>query len=80
MDNKISVLMTVYNDQEYLLESIKSILNQTYYNLELIIIDDLSDDNSSFFIDKIKDKRIKFFKLKKKLGRTKALNFGLQKM
>ena len=61
------------------LESIKSILNQTYYNLELIIIDDLSDDNSSFFIDKIKDKRIKFFKLKKKLGRTKALNFGLQK-
>jgi len=79
MKNKVSVLMTVYNSEEYVLDSIESILNQTYENFEFIIIDDLSDDKSNLIIENLKDKRIKFFKPNKKLGRTKALNYGLLK-
>ena len=50
--------MTVYNSEEYVLDSIESILNQTYENFEFIIIDDLSDDKSNLIIENLKDKRI----------------------
>ena len=52
MKNKISVLMTVYNAEKFLKESINSIKNQTYKNWELIIIDDFSSDKS---LSKIKE-------------------------
>ena len=78
MNNKISVLMTVYNCEKYVLESIQSILSQTYNNFEFIIVDDMSDDKTKIIIDSIDDKRIRFIKSSKKLGRTKALNYGLQ--
>lgn len=74
---KISVLMTVYNHDKYLKYSIKSIINQTYRNWELIIIDNGSTDNSKKEILKFKDKRIKKKFLKKNIGRTKCLNYGL---
>ena len=77
---KISILMTVFNAEEYLSYSIKSILKQTYKNWELLIIDDCSTDNSLRVIKNFRDKRIKIFKLKKHLGRTKSLNFGLKKI
>jgi len=77
--DKVSVLMTVFNAEKYLELSIKSILNQTYKNWELIIIDDKSSDQSKKIIKKFKNNKIKYFFLKKKLGRTKALNFGLKK-
>ncbi len=79
MKNKISVLMTVYNCELFVEQSIKSILNQSYRNFELIIIDDCSNDSSLEKIRSFKDERIKIFSLEKKLGRTKALNFGLTK-
>lgn len=79
MNKKISVLMTVYNAEKYVANSVQSILLQKYKNFELIIIDDLSTDRSVNILKKIKDKRIKFYSLKKKLGRTKALNFALSK-
>ena len=41
MEKKISVLMTVFNAEKFIKESILSILNQTYRNFELIIVDDL---------------------------------------
>lgn len=47
MRNELTVLMSVYNDEKYLAESIDSILNQTYQNFEFIIIDDASTDSSS---------------------------------
>lgn len=79
MNKKISVLMTVYNSDKYINDSIKSILKQTYKNFELIIIDDFSSDNTRNILKKIKNKKVKVFNLKKKFGRTKALNFGLKK-
>jgi len=50
-DPKISVIMTCYNSEKFLDTSIQSALDQTYRNLELIIVDDNSDDNS---VEKIK--------------------------
>ena len=79
MKKHISVLMTVYNAERYLKDSIESILLQTYKEFELIIIDDFSSDKSKRIIEKFEDKRLKFFPLERKLGRTKSLNFGLDK-
>lgn len=75
---KISVLMTVYNHQKFLRYSIGSILNQTYKKWELIVIDNGSTDKSKIQLLKFKDKRIKKFYLKKNIGRTKCLNYGLR--
>ena len=62
INNKISVILPVYNSEEYVSESITSILNQTYKNFELIIIDDGSTDNSKEICKNFikKDNRIKY--------------------
>ena len=58
---KISVIIPVYNVQDYLREFLKSIINQTYKNLEIICINDGSTNNSLMILKeyKKKDKRIK---------------------
>ena len=57
---KISVLMSVFNGEEWLAESIESIINQSYKNFEFIIINDGSKDKSYEIIEQyaIQDKRI----------------------
>ncbi len=61
-----SILMANYNNAEYIKEAINSVLNQTYSNWELIIIDDASTDNSLEIIKPyLKDKRIRLFEHKK---------------
>lgn len=77
---KISVIMSVYNGQEHLRESIKSILSQIYKNFEFLIIDDASTDNSLKIIKKYakKDKRIKIIKNKENIGLTKSLNNAIK--
>ena len=79
MKKKISVLMTVYNTEKYLKQSINSILNQSYKNFELVIVDDCSSDGSRKLIKDLKNKRVKKYFLKRHTGRTPALNFGLSK-
>ena len=76
--NLISVIMSNYNTpEEYLRQSIESILNQTYQNFEFIIIDDCSTDNSLQVIESYTDKRIKIIRNEQNLGITKSLNKGL---
>lgn len=60
-DNKISVIVPVYNIGQYLESSIKSLINQTYRNIEIILVDDGSVDNSPAICDLYaeKDNRIK---------------------
>ncbi|MDM0492054.1 glycosyltransferase family 2 protein [Clostridium perfringens] len=78
---KVSFLMTVYNAEESISEVIDNILNQTYCNFELIIVNDGSTDNSFNIINSYakKDKRIVFINRNKNKGRVYSLNEGLNK-
>lgn len=72
---KVSVLMPVYNTkEEYLREAIESILNQTYTNFELVILDDGSTTDIEKVVTSYKDKRIRFHKSPKNLGISLATN------
>ena len=55
---KVSVVMPNYNGEKYIGEAIKSVLNQSFNDLELIIVDDASTDNSRKIIDSFEDERI----------------------
>ena len=72
----VSVIMSSFNSINTIEEAIESIMNQTYKNLELLIMDDCSEDGSFEKIDyyKNKYKNIKVFRNKKNLGLTKSLN------
>lgn len=73
----ISVIMPVYNAGKYLHEAIESILNQTYTNFELIIINDGSTDNSEAVIRNFNDQRIVYVKNEKNLKIVETLNKGI---
>lgn len=75
---KVSVLMSVYNGEPFLSDAIKSILNQTFKDLEFIIIDDGSTDRSCDIIEKFKanDPRVIFLKQANQ-GLVASLNKGL---
>ena len=61
MGEKISVIVPVYNVEQYLERCVDSIINQTYTNLEIILVNDGSTDNSGKLCDELakKDNRIK---------------------
>ena len=77
----VSVVMPSYNHERYLPESIESVLNQSYKDFELIIVDDDSVDSSQEIIAAYqkKDQRIRAFFHKKNLGIAKTLNDGIEK-
>ncbi len=76
----ISVIVPIYNVEKYLDRCIKSIVNQTYENLEIILVDDGSPDNSPKMCDEWakKDKRIKVIH-KENGGVSSARNIGIDK-
>ncbi|MCX6163630.1 MAG: glycosyltransferase [Ignavibacteriae bacterium] len=76
LENLISIIMPVKNEEKYVFDSIQSVLSQTYENFELIIIDDGSTDKTIELIESIKDQRIRLFK-KENSGLIDQLNFGL---
>lgn len=77
-DPLISVIMSVKNDKKNIEKSVRSILNQTYCNIELLLCDDCSTDNTLEVVQNISDKRIKLFHNQKNLGLTKSLNRLIQ--
>ena len=77
--NKISVIIPTYNREKLIRKSIQSVLNQTYYYIEIIIIDDCSHDNTNKEVKKIKDKRIRYIKLRKNKGANYCRNLGIKK-
>ena len=78
MGSKISVIIPVYNVEPYLRQCLDSVVNQTYKNLEIIIIDDGSPDNCGAICDEYaaKDKRIQVIH-KENCGLSAARNDGL---
>ncbi len=75
----VSIIMPVYNASLFLEEAVMSVVNQTYNNWELLIIDDGSTDNSFELLSKFKDSRIRITQTRKS-GVSAARNIGLQKM
>jgi len=69
--------MPVYNAEKYLRESIDSIVDQTYTDWELVIINDGSTDSTQNIILSYNDDRIKYFENEKNMGVTKTLNKGI---
>lgn len=80
----VSIIITNYNYGQYLEESLKSALNQTYKNKEIILIDDASTDKQTLKKLKIiknqysNSNKIKFYYLKKNVGLPAARNFGIK--
>lgn len=74
----ISVIMSVYNEAEYIRESVESILAQTVKDFEFIIIDDCSSDNTVEIIKSYRDDRIKLYVNETNNGLTKNLNKALK--
>ncbi len=75
----VSVIMSVYNDAQYLREAVESILEQSFTDFEFIIIDDCSTDNSLEILREYEqqDKRIRVVHNDKNCGLTLSLNKGL---
>lgn len=78
--NLVSIIMPAYNAERTIEKSIFSILNQTYKNIELIIVDDYSTDNTANIIKNImnKDNRIKYLKNDKNMGCYYSRNQGIK--
>ncbi len=76
----VSVLMGSYNHEKYVAEAIESVLNQTFSDLELIIIDDYSTDNSRAVIEayQAKDSRVRAFFHEKNMGIANTANDALK--
>lgn len=85
MKQKVSVIIPAYNAEGYISRMLESILNQTYDNIECIIIDDGSTDNTYKTIKQYKEKFVKKRKILKLLhqenkGQAAALNLGLKQV
>lgn len=75
--NKISVVLPTYNRANIIGKSIESVLNQTYQDLELIIVDDGSTDNTEAVVNVFKDNRIRYHKMDQNGGVSMARNIGV---
>ena len=81
MNELVSVITPCYNSEKFLDECISSVLNQTYQNWEMLIVDDNSSDNSSILIKSYskKDERIKPLYLNDNIGAAMARNKAISK-
>ena len=73
----VSVIIPTFNREHTLSKSINSILSQSYTDLELIIADDCSTDNTKALVNGIKDSRVKYICLEKNQGACAARNAGI---
>lgn len=79
MNELVSVIIPTYNRANLIKETIVSVLEQTYQNFEIIIVDDGSNDNTAEIVGGIKDKRIFYFRLEHKGIPSIARNYALEK-
>ncbi len=72
----VSVLMTSFNREEFISDSIQSVLNQTYSNFELIIVDDCSTDGTIKKVNSFNDARIKIYQNEENIGQFPNRNLA----
>ncbi len=77
MEPQITVLMPTYNGEKYLKDSIASILNQTFKDFELLIINDGSPEKTDKIIESFHDERIRYIKNQTNIGISQSSNLGL---
>lgn len=79
-DILVSIIVPVYNGEKYIIKCLKSLLNQTMKNLEIIVINDGSTDNTIKILNKFaeRDSRIKVINYKKNIGCSRARNEGIK--
>lgn len=75
---KVSIIVPIYNAEEYIRRCIDSLINQTYKNIEIILLNDGSTDNTDKIIKSYKDKRINYIK-KENTGIGNTRNLGILK-
>ncbi len=73
---KVTVVMSVYNGEEYLKDAIESMLNQTYTDFEFVVVNDASTDSSRDIILSYSDFRIRLIDNEVNVGLTASLNIG----
>jgi len=76
IEPKVTVLMPAYNAERYIADAIRSVLEQTFTDFELLVVDDGSTDNTSQIISSFKDQRMVLISQQNK-GVSAALNLGL---
>lgn len=79
IDDLVSIITPSYNSEALIVDTIQSVLEQTYQNWELLIVDDFSKDSSVSIINRFvkKDSRIKLFALDKNVGAASARNVAI---
>lgn len=77
-ESLVSVIMPTYNHAEFIREAIESVLNQSYKNLELIIIDNYSEDNTQQIVGSFRDDRIRYYKFANHGIIAASRNYGLK--
>jgi len=75
----VSVIIPTYNRAELLERAIKSVLNQTYEELELLVVDDGSSDNTESLVARFCDQRIKYIKHADNIGAPATRNTGIKR-
>ena len=75
----VSVIIPTYNRGSLIGRAIVSVLNQTYKDIEVLVIDDASTDYTETVVDSIKDERLHYYKLEKNGGACRARNVGISK-
>lgn len=74
----ITIITPTYNRASFLKRAISSVLNQTFTNFEMIIVDDCSKDNTEQVVRSIDDNRIRYIKLESNKGPAEARNVGIK--
>ena len=77
MDIKFSIVIPLYNKENYVLNTLNSIFKQTFSNYEIIIVNDASTDNSLQLVKELNDKRIRIIENKENLGLSATRNAGI---
>lgn len=80
IESLVSIIIPTFNRSHYIKRAINSVLNQTYENIEIIIVDDCSNDDTMSIIKSFRDKKIHYYRNTKNRGasfsRNKALAFS----
>jgi glycosyltransferase involved in cell wall biosynthesis len=79
MKELVSVIIPTYNREKLLKRCIKSVLNQSYENFEIVVVDNYSDDDTANLIHDINSDRIRFFQINNEGVIAKSRNFGIKK-